>query len=428
MYRRYGYRRRRTTRRYGSYRGIRRIRGRGSYFGEFGRTALNYGGSALGSALGFAGGPVGGVVGGALGHTLGSAIADVAGLGGYTVRRNELMKLDEGAQVPAFGDLNHGIIVCHREYIKDIAIPATPATFTLDNFPINPGQSKTFPWLAHIAAAFDQYELRGMLFEFKSTSSDFGTTTSLAMGSVMMATDYDSADSNYLSKIEMENAQYSTSTKPSISCIHAVECDPSITGPSGLKYVRTGGVPTNRDIRLYDHGNFQLATQGLPTGSSGVIGELWVTYKIAFYKPQLTAGTDIPTSLFLPISPSGSDYFGLTRTTPTTNSIDLTLNGNTITFNNALVGGRYSIFYCTTGNATLLTNAFAFSGSGYTIASEKKAAANATDTNQWFHVIVRLTASPASFVVGTATYPGVITNTILLVTMLDQEPMVEQGF
>lgn len=287
-----------------------------------------------------AGGAMFGGSGATLGHMAGSGVANVLGFGDYAIRRNELLQIDEGLQVPTFQDLNQGVIICHREYIGDIT---QSTAFTLSSYPINPGQAKTFPWLSTIAPCFDQYEILGMLFQFRSTASDFGTTSNMAMGTVIMATEYDTVDSNYASKLEMENAQYSLSGKPSQDMLHAIECDPSLTGPSGLKYVRTGGVPSGKDIRLYDHGNFQLATTGMPA-STGIVGELWVTYKIAFYKPQLPLSTGVRSAYLSAASWNTSNYFGIGVTADSNNSITTTVSGNVLTITGGVAVGEVIAF------------------------------------------------------------------------------------
>lgn len=349
-----------------------------------------------------AGGAMFGKTGASIGRYLGQGVSNIAGFGDYTISSNTL--LDEGQQIPSFGDMNHAIIISHREYIQDISIPATPANFTLQSFPINPGLSQSFPWLSAIAPSFDQYEIMGMIFEFKSTSSDFGTTTSLAMGTVIMATDYDSADNNYASKIEMENAQYSTSCKPSVSCIHAIECDPRFNF-SPVKYVRSGGVPSGKDIRLYDQGNFQIATVGLPTGSSGVIGELWVSYQIKFFKPQLTLGSAVQSASAAVTGTSSwdtSNYWGISPTLDPNNSLNLSISGNTATLNNAQVGAylQITIIY-DFGNqaiaAGLLMATTGFNG-------RKQAQSTVTTMSQYVFTIVGvLTSSTPTFTLSNLT-------------------------
>ena len=55
-------------------------------------------------------------------------------------------------------------------------------------------------------------------------------------------------------------------------------------------YIRPGAVPAGQDVKTYDFGDFQIASQGIPLGSAGAavnLGELWVSYQIALIKPRI---------------------------------------------------------------------------------------------------------------------------------------------
>lgn len=181
-----------------------------------------------------------------------------------------------------------GIIVRHREYIGDLQ---SSIVFTNRNFPLNPGLTSTFPWLAQIANAFEQYRFRGLIFEFKSLSADalISAAQNIGQGTVIMATQYNALSPGFSSKIEMENYEFANSAKPSISFMHPVECAMYQT-PNTPLYVRSGAIPAGADERLYDLGNFCVATQGLPS-PSGTIGELWCTFEIEFFKPKYNSDT-----------------------------------------------------------------------------------------------------------------------------------------
>lgn len=269
------------------------LRGRGAYtFGDFGRDVSGGVGSALGGAAGFAaGGPLGGAVGASVGTGLGMEIGNtIFGRGAYSVARNTIAKagtvLSEGTEVPSFIDSNRFTRITHREFVQDIVVPVAPTTFTNNTFVINPGNSTLFPWLASIASCYQQYEIMGMVFMFKSTSTDF--STSGALGSVILSTNYDVLESPFASKVIMENSQYAVSAKPSLSQLHAVECDPKLT-TTNVKYIRnpSSSTTTSQDSRFYDHGLFQLATVGLSATAGTTLGELWVTYDIKLLKPEI---------------------------------------------------------------------------------------------------------------------------------------------
>jgi len=285
------------------------IRGRGGYWGDALKKvkgAIQSAGNELfapgtfaatGESLGaLAGGtltdnPLGATAGAHAGKWLGNKLAQLVGFGAYKVRANSLMpsvKLSEGQLVPSFADVNIGTRVRHREFISDITLSGSHAgAFVNQTFVINPGNSGTFPWLSTIAQNYDQYEIKGMVFEFVSTASE-SFTGAIALGQVCLATDYDVTDPAYTSLLEMQNSQYSISSKPSRDMLHPIECDPKQTN-NKLLYVRQN-VPatTATDIRDYDFGNFQVAYSGIPTGTTGALGQLWVTYDIVFHKPQLS--------------------------------------------------------------------------------------------------------------------------------------------
>jgi hypothetical protein len=406
------------------------IQGRGGYFTDklaqgasAGYRALQRGIPAgtfdrFGSAVG---GGMFGKYGASLGGSLGRGVSSILGFGDYAIRKNDLLTIDEGVPVPTFADLNQGIVICHREYLGDVT---QSQTFSLTSYPINPGLPSTFPWLSTIAPNFDQYEILGMLFQFRSTASDFGTTTNMAMGSIILSTEYDTVDANYQSKLEMENAQYAMSGKPSQDQLHPIECDPSLTGPMGLKYVRTGNVPSGKDIRLYDHGNFQIATTGMPA-SSGTIGELWVTYKIAFYKPQFSMGTGTLTDWFTGTASANSMMGGLS--TSANNSIGGSVSGNTYTFPaRTPVGTYYLAWYYLQGDATLIVTPEDFSALNNCVQVYKQTG-QGTGAVNGVTLLFKVTAANPTLVVNNGTIPTNQVKAFFFVTQVDTD-VASNGF
>lgn len=213
----------------------------------------------------------------------------MTGFGDYKVHQNSLMPSASTMDPPVMHNAKDNVtIIRHREYLGDIQ--DSNATFTRQSFPINPGLNSTFPWLSSIAGQFEQYEMRGLVFEFKSLSSDavLNSAGSPGLGYVCMATEYNSHNPDFLSKRDMENHEFAVSNKPSISFLHPVECKKSLT-TIPTQYVRQGALTNNEDILLYDLGKFQIAVGGMQGSGEGVAGELWVTYEIALLKPILTS-------------------------------------------------------------------------------------------------------------------------------------------
>lgn len=279
--------------------GIARVKGQGGYYTDnvlpvmqkiFPRgTFANFGTGAGGIAAN-AMAPGSGVAGAAAGRYLGSQISRILGFGDYTVQSNSLSSVGKaimpGEAVPDFGIRGNETRVRHREYLHDIVVPTSPTAFTNSSYTINAGDSYTFPWLAEVAARYQQYKFNGLIFEFKTLSSDI--TSGGALGAVVLATNYDVLDSAFEDKIHMENSQYAVSAKPSCSQIHTIECAPNETAQKML-YVRSPGssTTTSQDARFFDLGKFQLATTGLPGSAGQVLGELWVSYDVSLYKPEI---------------------------------------------------------------------------------------------------------------------------------------------
>lgn len=246
------------------------------------------GAEAVGSTIGAAvGGPPGALLGGVLGRGAHALFKAITGFGDYRVEHNTLM-LGGMSPPEIVNSANRGsVIIRHREYLGDVL--ATTA-FTLQQYPINPGQQLTFPWLSQVAESFEEYRLRGAIFEFKSLSSDavLSSATSSALGSVIMATQYDVLDAPFLNKMEMENYEFANSSKPSCTFYHPIECKKSLTPGGGELYVRNSAVPANADARLYDLGTFSIATVGMQA-DSGVAGELWCTFEVELFKPKFNS-------------------------------------------------------------------------------------------------------------------------------------------
>ena len=220
-----------------------------------------------------------------------------------------------GKELPNFAAKGgYANVICHREYIKDITSSSVAGNFQLESFDVNPGLPTTFPWLAVVAQCYEEYKIHGMVFEFKSTSADALNSTNTALGTVIMATSYNAAAPDFISKQQMENYEFASSARPSVSQMHGLECAADQT-PIVQRIVRSGSVPSGQDQRWFDLANFQIASVGMQ-GTSVNIGELWCTYCIEFLKPKL------------PLTVGGlTDSLHVTRTGTTTTAINFGLVG-----------------------------------------------------------------------------------------------------
>lgn len=202
-------------------------------------------------------------------------------------------------------DETQSLVLTHKEYIGDVFAPNTGA-FTNTSYPINPGLSQNFPFLAQFATNFDEYELIQMVFEFHSTIDASATSNAAGnTGTVIMATNYKSDAQLFTTKEEMIQYHGGVSGRLTENLIHGVECDPAKNALGGSKFVRSAFV-SNSDIKTYDSGIFQLAIQNIPSAFyNQQVGELWVHYKVKLSKPKLSASLGNSSTVFRCVSKGG---------------------------------------------------------------------------------------------------------------------------
>lgn len=291
----------------------RKVTGRGAY--AFGRQAQRFLQGRMGTAIRDR--AVGMISGqgmytgqGAYGHGgFGASTAKhILGNGMYTGQgeysgNNLIDDATSAGAVPSFGSVNDetgAVVITHREYIGDIYANPSTEDFKNTAYPINPGLEQTFPWLSQIAQNFEEYELLQCMFTYRSTMADVSSANG-QVGTVIMATNYNPSEGAFRDKSRMMGYAHSSSDKSTSIQIHGVECDPSKNSGSSGKYIRSQELPTGEDIKMYDHGLFQVATANTPTALANLtIAELWVSYTVVLRKPQyfVNQGLGITRSIF----------------------------------------------------------------------------------------------------------------------------------
>lgn len=236
---------------------------------------------------------------GAIGQLAGDGVSKFFGLGAYQIRQNSLFDASTQSQVPIMHSNSESVVFRHREYIADVI---TNPAFSQNSYPINPGVVGTFPYLAGLATQFQEYEFRGLIFEFKSTCGDAVASTNSALGSVTMTVQYRADLPPPNSKQAMLNEMWSVDVKPSMNVVLPVECSPR-ENPYAVQYVR--GSTFTGDQKMYDLGTLVVATSG--SQAAFTAGELWASYEVVLRKP-------IPGSLL------GIDNFDFEALASTSNS------------------------------------------------------------------------------------------------------------
>lgn len=216
-------------------------------------------------------------IGGVIGEGAKKLFGWVTGLGSYTMHGVQLSDMP-----PQVGRRNsQSIKITYREFVTNLVSSASAGGTVSGSLAIQPQNTLLFPWLSNIAKNYQEWRPCGMLFEFKTTSSDSLNSTNTALGTVAMGVDYDPNAPNPTSLQEILMLDDSSECKPSQSFLVPVECKPRL------------GTRRNFDIFINTNnlenstlGNLNYAITGMQ-GTSVVVGQLWVTYCVELIKPQL---------------------------------------------------------------------------------------------------------------------------------------------
>lgn len=242
-----------------------------------------------------------------------SATKRVMGAGLYTGQgsysKNSLIGRGVAPEVPLFAsqaDETGAVTVSRREFVADLYAPGLSGgqiiPFENRTFALNPGLEQVFPWLSQIAQNYDEYEFKQLIFTFRSTTTDIGSSTTGQCGTVIMATNYNPANPNFADKNQMMEYDAAMSSKITESLQHGVECDTRKLAGDKIKHIRANPTGSVGDLKDYDHGNFQIAIANAPKEyANQTIGELWVSYTVVLRKPKFftSRGLGITKSMYL---------------------------------------------------------------------------------------------------------------------------------
>lgn len=340
---------------------------------------------------------------------LGKVAPLLMGFGDYDVDTNSVAAAATngkiGGDIPLMTNSHCANIIHHREYIG--AVHGSMAAFTPVTYPLNPGLSETFPWLAPIAGCYTRYRWRGVVVEYVPLACNFSTTGLL--GYVALATQYNPLDPEFTDKRNMLNHEFSTEVKISELGVHPIECAKNQMSIDEY-FIRDAPPPQNADIRFYDIGELTVATGANP--SNDQIGDLWITYEVEFYQPKLNlASTD---SYFIQqrsgAGQNASGFWPFGNAIVTSNDSTLgsvTNDGRYFVFDKSLQTGDYMVTWINNGDLQAVFNAvgtpvLVFGGNllqDYGIAPQN-AATLVTHTSQT--VLIRITSKgcylePAQF-------------------------------
>lgn len=219
----------------------------------------------------------------------------------------------------------------HREFIGNIT---GSILFALAlSLSVNPGLSSTFPWLAIMAQGWEQYKFRKLRFVFLTR------TGSNTPGSVIMSPDYDSSDAAPATEQIMTTYEGTVEDAPwkDNACNLKVNLLSGAGGPR--KFVRTGALSPNQDIKLYDVANMFVGTVD---GTAVAWGKLWVEYDVDFFVPCLPpTGALLGASIGTATAGTSSALLGTGQVLQ--GSMISSVSGNVVSLQNLTVGAEYFI-------------------------------------------------------------------------------------
>lgn len=231
------------------------------------------------------------------------------------------------SQAPRINASRDQCRIVHRELVASVT--GSVAFTVAQALALNPGLSATFPWLASQAQNWEQYRFdRLKLCYYTRTGSD-------VPGSVQLIPDYDAADSAPSSEQIASTYEDVSEDAPwkDISCVLRTAAMHPM-GPK--KFIRTGPLAANLDVKTYDVGNFFLATMD---GTAVNWGKLWIEYDVTLFSPQMPpAGSGaLAGQHYSTVTPTTASNFG-SAATPTSSPQLASMSGNVLTFSQA---GRY---------------------------------------------------------------------------------------
>jgi hypothetical protein len=211
------------------------------------------------------------------------------------------------------------IRIRHREYVGEVL---GSVLFGATSFSINPGLQALFPWLSVIAPQFESYVFRSLKFLYETQKS---ASTS---GSVMMAVDFDAADAAPANKQQLMAFHNAVRSAVWESCVFKSD-GPDLKKFGVQRYLRTGNLAANLDVKTYDVGNFIVATQGEADASA--IGELYVEYDVELITPQLASDPAAAASASITTT-GASSAAPYTGAQTVVGGLAVSASGTTITF------------------------------------------------------------------------------------------------
>jgi hypothetical protein len=179
-------------------------------------------------------------------------------------------------KAPAITQTRDNCRIVHRELIASVS--GSDGFTVAGSYPLNPGMTASFPWLASMAQSWEQYKFHKLRYCYYTRT---GSTTP---GSMMLAPDYDAADTPPVSEQIASSFEDVAEDAPWKDIVCNLPVKRLHSGLMGFKYLRRAALANNLDIKTYDAGQLHVITLD---GTNVPWGKLWVEYDVEFKIPQL---------------------------------------------------------------------------------------------------------------------------------------------
>jgi hypothetical protein len=165
--------------------------------------------------------------------------------------------------------------ITHKEFIGNVT--GSTAFAVGNTFSLNPGLPATCKWLANQARGWEQYEFTSVTLLAKTR------TTTAVPGSLYLAPDYDAADGPPVNEDVISTYHGAIEDSPWKEIV--MRLDPRML--KGRRFIRTGALPANQDIKTYDVANLYTGTVD---GTAVAWSKLILEYTVIFYNQQTPPG------------------------------------------------------------------------------------------------------------------------------------------
>lgn len=164
--------------------------------------------------------------------------------------------------------------------------------FTSTTYPLNPGNSTTFPFASRTAQNFDKYEVMFLEVYYKPSQGVFSAQGVGGMCGISVTADAKQTPPS--TKVQAEVYPIKTLGIVNKDMIVKVPKKFLQSATNQKHFVRSGQLPGGADINSYDCGQIFFWTSG--EAGATEIGELRIRYKIKLINPVLEPSTTAPTN------------------------------------------------------------------------------------------------------------------------------------